>query len=70
MLRDRTGTLLVPGNGGRDCPGNGSGRDESGNRIECCCEACDWALCCEDSHEPAACLRCDERDCPRNGKMK
>lgn len=41
-----TGTVLIPGNGGRDCPGNGLHRDEQGEMIECCCEECDYLLCC------------------------
>lgn len=31
---------LIPGNGGRDCPGNGYGKKE------CACDECDYFLCC------------------------
>ena len=68
MLYDRTGLILFPGNGGRDCPGNGHTADADGNPIECRCEECDWTLCCEDTHNPKECQRCSELDCPRNGK--
>jgi hypothetical protein len=46
MIVDVTGIILVPGNGGADCPGNGEHYDESGNLIPCCCDECDYlALC-------------------------
>ena len=35
MIVDITGIILLPGNGGLDCLGNG----ENG---ECCCEECDY----------------------------
>ena len=46
MITDITGTTLIPGNGGKDCPGNGMTRDKQGNLIECCCDACDFLLEC------------------------
>lgn len=61
MLIDITGTVLIPGNGGKDCPGNG---ERSG--IECCCEECDYFLCCQDSHDPKQCLVCKDQNCPQN----
>ena len=39
MILDITGIILLPGNGGGDCPGNG----QSG---ECCCDECDYYLTC------------------------
>ncbi len=49
---DVTGTVLTPGNGGQNCLGNG---EHAG--IECCCDECDFYLCCwdfaEDSCETA-----------------
>lgn len=41
MLLDVTGTPLVPGNEGKDCPGNGTDP-----RYECCCDECDYMLDC------------------------
>ena len=41
MITDVTGTELIPGNYGRDCPGNG---EHQGG--ECCCEECDYMLLC------------------------
>lgn len=60
MLIDITGTVLIPENGGNDCPSNGTH-----GGIECCCDECDYFLCCLESHDPAECLRCTERFCPR-----
>ena len=60
MIIDVTGTVLIPGNQGRDCPGNG----ETG---ECCCEECDYLLCCFGGEEPS-CEQCRDRDCPRARK--
>ena len=40
MIVDVTGIALIPGNGGQDCPGNGSGD------WECCCDECDFFLDC------------------------
>lgn len=62
MIIDMTGTTLVPGNGGRDCPGNGSCVN-----IECCCDECDYLQCCTESHDPLACKNCGQEACPRAG---
>ncbi len=59
MIIDITGTILTPGNRGKDCLGNGERRD-----IECCCDECDYALCCLENHDPSECLRCKDRHCP------
>ena len=65
MIVDITGTILIPGNLGRDCPGNGS-EDIS----ICCCDECDYLMCCLDSHNSEECLRCNDADCPHSGKGK
>ena len=62
MIIDITGTILIPGNKGRDCPGNG---EHPG--IECCCNECDYMLCCFDP-QPNLCRTCSDRDCPQAGK--
>ena len=41
MIIDVTGEILIPGNGGRDCPANGTDPN-----VECCCEECDYLLSC------------------------
>lgn len=41
-----TGVILVPGPGGRNCPGNGRGA------AECCCDECDWFLECFPEYTP------------------
>ncbi len=60
MILDITGTMLVPGNLGRDCPGNG----EDG-QAECCCDECDYMLCCTDLWKVADCEVCGDAACPR-----
>lgn len=59
MIIDITGTILTPGNLGKDCLGNGT---HAG--IECCCNECDYMLCCLEEHESSECLNCDNTDCP------
>lgn len=63
MLTDITGTLLIPGNLGRDCPGNGENPD-----VECCCEECDYMVCCIEAHWYDRCCDCLNRDCLRYTK--
>ncbi len=60
MIIDITGTILIPGNMGRDCPGNG----EQG---ECCCEECDYMLCCLEDHSMDTCKTCTDSHCPHTG---
>lgn len=38
--------LLIPGNEGRDCPGNGCHTDHDGHPIECQCDECECMLDC------------------------
>ena len=58
MILDITGIELIPGNFGKDCPGNG---DES----ECCCDECDYYLCCITEKWQTLCEKCTDADCPR-----
>lgn len=60
MLKDVTGVPIIPGNDGKDCPGNGSNPD-----IECCCGECDYMLRCLDPQFPAQCRTCADLECPR-----
>ena len=62
MITDVTGIILTLGNGGEDCPGNGQGTDWQGNAIECCCDECDYLLCCI---EDVDCAHCADAYCPR-----
>ncbi len=62
MITDVTGVVLFPGKGGQDCPGNGQGRDRQGNAIECCCDECDYRMCCTEDTD---CVHCEDTDCPR-----
>ena len=69
MIIDPTGTELIPGNGGEDCPGNGLFVDENGRTPECCCDECDYYLCCfSDDFYPHTCRECPETACPRRGE--
>ena len=65
MIIDVTGVELIPGNNGADCPGNGKRTDADGRPIECCCEECDYFMCCQEGHGEAECLRGADRNCPR-----
>lgn len=62
MILDVTGVELFPGNFGQECPGNGEHVD-----IECCCEECDYMLCCTDDRWVERCEKCGNAECPRYG---
>lgn len=63
MIVDISATILIPGNLGRDCPGNGTHYG-----IECCCNECEYMLCCIDKDFPAGCITCGDPDCPRRNE--
>lgn len=65
MIIDITGIELTPGNGGRDCFGNGEHYDKNGNLIECCCDECDYLLCCTQPKNNSECAKCKDELCPR-----
>ena len=60
MIVDVTGTILMPGNRGKDCLGNGTFAE-----VECCCDECDYKLCCSEYHSPSESIDCEEYECPR-----
>ena len=60
MIIEIKGTILVPGNMGKDCPGNGLDPE-----VECCCNECDYMLCCYVWHYPEKCIACKDSACPR-----
>ena len=60
MIIDITGVVLTPGNMGRDCLGNGLHEN-----VECCCDECDYMLCCLENHNMDVCKDCNDQDCPR-----
>lgn len=64
MIKDVTGTELTPGRGGINCMGNGLHTDENGNAIECCCDECDYAMCCTENFSDDECAMCDDPFCP------
>ena len=63
MIIDISGIELTPGYGGKYCKGNGEHFDEQGKLIECCCDECDYLLCCTSETN---CNECTDCDCPRN----
>ena len=63
MIIDITGIELTPGNNGKNCKGNGEHFDEQGNLIECCCDECDYLLCCTSDN--VDCNECKDYECPR-----
>ncbi|MCI5891782.1 MAG: hypothetical protein MRZ66_00025 [Clostridiales bacterium] len=65
MIIDVTGVEIVPGNFGKDCPGNGEHYDSDGNLIWCCCDECDYLLCCTEDNWEEACKTCFLTECPR-----
>ncbi len=70
MIIDVTGTILIPGNGGVDCPGNGEHYDENGELIEHCCEECSYYMCCFPVRSMEECEECEISECPLCGKQK
>ena len=63
MIIDITGVELTPGKRGEQCKGNGLFKDENGDIIECCCEECDYMLCCFDNPDMAKCKTCMDEKC-------
>ena len=61
MIIDVTGIELTPGNDGKDCLGNG---EHEG--VECCCDECDYYLCCTREDYRNMCVSCIDFDCPHN----
>jgi len=59
MILDVTGTVLIPGVDGKTCPGNGM---QPGT--ECCCDECNYFLCCYETKDKLQCSVCADRDCP------
>ncbi len=70
MIVDITGIVLLPGNGGKDCLGNGEHFYEDGTPIECCCDECDYLLCCTINPTPDKCGVCKDEDCSWSRGMR
>ena len=64
MIIDITGVELTPGNGGINCKGNGQYKGTDGKTIECCCEECDYMLCCVNENNSDECKKCSDKKCP------
>lgn len=65
MIIDVTGIRIIPGNGGRDCPGNGEHFGENGEVLVCCCDECDYLLCCINIKYYEECKYCSDINCDR-----
>lgn len=68
MIIDITGLILFPGNNGNDCLGDGTHKNENGKPFPCCCDECDYQLCCLETHNPNECTYCHDNNCPRATK--
>lgn len=68
MIIDVTGTILTPGNHGKDCLGNGEHFDEDGYPYDLCCDECDYMMCCFCDNWEEKCKKCQKAECPRNSK--
>ena len=66
MIIDITGVVLTPGNFGNECMGNGNHYDLNGFPIACCCDECDYFICCTDPQWEQQCKICADPDCPRH----
>lgn len=63
MVIDVTGVELTPGYGGKHCHGNGAHEG-----IECCCDECDYLICCQENYDMRECLNCKIDECSNAGK--
>lgn len=70
MIIDVTGIELIPGNFGKNCPGNGRHRNIKGKLLECCCDECGYMLCCLNKEWKKECATCTDTNCPRNSILK
>ena len=57
---------LIPGNNGKDCPGNGLHKTPNGVLIKCHCDECDYFVCCLEDE----CKYCKDKNCYRKKILK
>jgi len=62
MIIDITGIELIPGKQSKYFPGN--------KGDICCCDECDYLLCCTTKHNIIRCIACESEECPRAGIAK
>jgi len=70
MIKDVTGIILTPGNRGENCKGNGKHFTIMKKQIECCCNECDYLMCCLDDFDGSKCFVCEDKRCPNNKNPK
>lgn len=64
MIIDITGIVLTPGNCGVNCLGNGLHKNFLKQTIPCCCDECDYMICCLTDHDNNTCTICNDQNCP------
>lgn len=69
MIKDVSGIELIPGNMGKNCPGNGNYFNDLGEII-ICCDECDYLICCSDANNKKNCRRCNDTNCPHSRMNK
>ena len=70
MIIDVTGTLLTPGNSGKNCKGNGTHLNLFGKLIPCCCDECSYLMCCLENFDYKECENCNVQGCPHLKSQK
>ncbi len=61
---------ILPGNLGRDCPGNGMHHNGRKGKFWCLCEECDYMMCCLEEHDEKECETCMDEQCVRAKNKK
>ena len=64
MIVNENQIVLLPGNEGKDCLGNGTHTDKNGEMV-CLCDECDYMLCCFPEYGGEVCENCPEENCMR-----
>ncbi|MBO7148685.1 MAG: hypothetical protein J6V93_02405 [Clostridia bacterium] len=70
MLLDYSGIILNQGYGGKNCRGNGEHYNDDGMLIDCCCDECDYLMCCLKIQGYGDCKRCKDTVCPSSPEYK
>lgn len=65
MIIDANGIILIPGDCGKNCPGSW---EFAG--LDCCCNECDYMMCCMKTHNSEECITCNDKDCPHSPNYK
>ena len=66
VITDVTGIELTPGHNGDFYKGSGKHIDKNGVLSDCCCDECDYAICCFVMKDYDNCDSCFDADCPHS----